>query len=461
MTSQKQSQITDEILQGNLIKLMFKLSFPGIVGMLLIGLNTFIDALFAGRFIGETALAAISLALPLTSIAIGCAMSIGVGCASVLSRAIGAEDTKTQSKIFSTLIIFSIIISSLITILAYIFGKQLIAFMGGEGEVASYGTDYFTTYMLGSTFLIMAVSSSQLIKAEGKIRLASLFTGIYVITNIILNSIFVIIFDWGLQGIAFATVISAVVYSTINCTYFISAKISLPVNCKKLNIKLDLIALDLLPAILSIALVTMISQVTGILENVVLFKSMAYYGTDSDIAFGGATIRLYSLIISPFYGFAQALQPVVGMNHGANNYQRLKNAYLTFVIGGTIFLILIWIPLQLFPRIFISWLIPDFNFTYNNLLNFHIVTFLLPLISFVSCSIQFFKAIGNAKIAGVITLMRQIILFLPILLILPMFFGVSGIYYGYASVDLLFFLIVALFTWIEFRKIYFRSISKK
>ncbi|MBD2344910.1 MATE family efflux transporter [Anabaena subtropica] len=455
MTLQKKSQIKNEILQGNLIKLMFKLSTPGILGMLLIGLNTFVDALFAGRLMGETALAAISLALPLTFIAVGCALSVGVGSASVLSRSIGSGDSKTQSKIFGNLIILSLIVSFLITISGYLFGEKLIAFMGGEGEVASSAISYFKTYILGSVFLVTAVSSSQLIKAEGKIVLATCFAGLYVLVNTILNFIFVSIFKWEIQGIALATVISAIAYAIVNCTYFISGKSSISVNYQKLTL-----SLDLLPAILTVGLSVMLSQVTGIVQEIVLFKSMAYYGTDTDIAFGGASIRLYSLAIAPLYGLVQALQPVIGMNYGANNYQRLKKSYLTFTMGGTIFLILIWLPLQLFPKIFLSWLIPDFNFTDNDLLNFHIVTFLLPCLSFVSCSIVFFEAIGNGKIAGIITLTGQIILFLSILLTFPIVFGVNGIYYGVASVNILTFLIVALFTWIEFRKIYLKTMSQ-
>ncbi|AFZ17601.1 MATE family efflux transporter [Allocoleopsis franciscana] len=447
MTSHKQSQLTNEILNGNLVKLMFKLSTPGILGMLLIALNTFLDALFAGRLIGETALAAISLALPLTFIVIGCGMSVGVGSASILSRAIGSGDTKTQSRIFGTLIIISVIISSFITIFGYSFSDELISFMGGEGEVAAYGSEYFKTYLLGSVFLVVAVSSSQLIKAEGRIALASLFAGIYVVLNNILNPLFVSVFNLGIKGIAWATVISGVVYCFVNCTYFISGKSLISVNPKQITL-----AVDLLPTILSVGTSVMLMQVIGIVQQIVFFKSIAYYGTDSDIAFAGATISLYSLVITPLYGFVQALNPVIGMNYGARDYKRIKDAYLIFGIGGTIFLILIWLPLQLDPKIFLSWLIPNFAFTYNDLLNFRLVVFFLPFASFISCSIALFQSIGNGKMAGFITLLRQLVLFLPIFLILPIFFGVNGIYYGFPFVDTLAFVIISLLTWIEFKK---------
>lgn len=175
MTLQKQSQVTNEILQGNIFKLMFKLSIPSILGILMLSLNTFFDALFAGQFLGTNALAGISLALPLTGIVDGFALLIGVGSASVLSRAIGAGDIKTQSKLFGNLMLMGIVVSFFITILGYSFGEELIVFMGVSGEVTAAGTEYFKIYILGSIFYILALSSSEIIKAEGKIRLATGF----------------------------------------------------------------------------------------------------------------------------------------------------------------------------------------------------------------------------------------------------------------------------------------------
>lgn len=448
MTSQQKAKVVDEILQGNLIQLMLKLSIPGIVGMLLIGLNTFLDALFAGRLIGETALAAISLALPLTHVVTGCALLVGVGCASVLSRAIGSGDIKTQSKIFGTLTLMSVIISLLITILGYGFGEELISFMGGEGEVAALGAAYFKTYMLGSVFFVLAVASSQLIKSEGKIGLATTFAAISVLVNTILNPIFISVFHWGIQGVALATIISMVVYSIVNFTYFNSNKTSIPVTSRKLTL-----AVDLIPAILSVGLSVLLMEVMGIVQQVVIFKSIAHYGTDTDIAFAGATLNLYGLAVTPVYGFVQALQPVIGINYGARDYERLNKAYFVFGIGGTILLSLVWLPLQLSPPTFLGLLLPNVPFTTNDLLNFRIVTLLLPVLSFVFCSITLFQSIGNAKIAGIIVFSRQVFLFIPVVLILPLFLGINGIYYSLTAVDSLVGLIIALFTWLEFKKL--------
>ena len=297
-------------------------------------------------------------------------------------------------------------------------------------------------------FFVLAVGSSQLIKSEGKIGLATIFAAISVVTNTILNPLFVGVFHWGIQGIAFATIVSNLVYTLVNFTYFISGKSSMAVQLKKLTL-----SLDLLSPILSVGISVFIMEVMTIVQQVVIFKSIAYYGTGTDIAFAGATLNLYSLAVTPVYGFVQALQPVIGINYGSGNHNRMKQAYFIFGIGGTILLTVIWLPLQLYPATFLSWLLPKVVFTANELLNLRIVTILLPILSFVFCSITLFQSIGNGKVAGIIVVARQVFLFIPVVLILPLFIGINGIYYSLTAVDILVSLVVALFTWMELDRI--------
>jgi putative MATE family efflux protein len=455
MTAQKQSQLTNEILQGNLIKLMFKLSFPGIFGMLLLGLNTFTDVLFAGQFIGETAVAGISLALPLTNILIGFALLVGVGSASVLSRAIGSGDIKTQSKIFGNLIIMSVIICFFVTTLSYTFGEEFIRFMGGNGEVASAGSKYFKTYMLGSGFFILAVASSQIIKSEGRIKLATIFSGIFVIINITLDIIFVSVFRWGIQGLALASVVAMVIYSIINLTYFLFGKSSIPVDPKKF-----VLAIDLLPAILSVGIPALLTQVMGLVDSFVVLKSISHYGTHNDIAFYGATLRLTSLAHVPLNGFTQALQPVIGINYGSQNYDRLKKAYLTFAIGGTTLLTLLWIPLQLSPKTFLVWLLPDVTFNDNDFLNFRILSLIILVIPLTAFGATLFQSIGKGKIVTIIIFLNSIFIFIPIVLVLSQIIGITGIYWGILITNIVVLLIAVILTFFEFKHLTKMRIKK-
>ncbi|WP_445634044.1 Multidrug export protein MepA [Nostoc sp. DSM 114161] len=448
MALQKQFQITNEILDGNIVKLMLKLSIPSTLGILMLSLNTFIDALFAGRFIGENALAGISLALPIIAIINGFAFCIGVGSASVLSRAIGSGDVKTQSKIFGNLIVMSGVISLFITIIGYKFGKELIFLMGGTGEVALEGVKYFNTYIIGSVFLILAEACSNLIKSEGKIKLTSIFDWVFVIVNILLNYIFISVFHWGTQGIALATVMAMVVYSIANLGYFIVGKSSIPVNFKKIAIAIDLIA-----AILSVGISELFYPFTILLQDFVVFNSISNYGTNTDIAFFGAAGKIISIIFIPIFGFSQALQPIIGMNYGAQNYGRIKKAYLTFATIGTILLILIWLPLQLFPRTFLEIILPDVRFTEDDLLNFRLLSILMPIWPLAHFSNTLFISIGKGKTVLVVILLKSIILTVPMVLFFSRFAGVTGIYSGMLFADIVFMLIVLVLTILEFKSL--------
>jgi Na+-driven multidrug efflux pump len=256
------------------------------------------------------------------------------------------------------------------------------------------------------------------------------------------------VFHWGIQGLALATIIALAVYTTVNCSYFLSGKSSIPVNPKKFAL-----AIDLLPAVISVGISELLIQVMGIVQEVVIFKSIAHYGTDTDIAFAGATLRLYFLASLPVYGFVQALQPVIGMNYGAKNYDRLKKAYFTFTIGGTILLTLLWLPLQLSPETFLGWLLPNVTFTSNDLLNFKMANLLLPILPWGICSVTLFQSLGNAKSAGLLIILRSIFLVVPLVLFLSALLGIKGIYYGMALADFLVILIAVLLTWIEFKKL--------
>ena len=448
MTAQKQSKITNEILQGNLIKLMFKLSIPSILGTLMVSLNSFIDALFAGRFLNETALAGILLALPFTSIVEGFAALIGVGSASVLSRAIGSGDIKTQSKIFGNLIIMSVVISFFITIIGYVFGEELIAFMGGSGQVALEGTKYLKTYILGSVFFIGGTACGEIISSEGQIRLTTISMSIFVIINILLNYIFLTVFHWGTSGIALATIIAMVFSSIVNLAYFIFGKSFISVNLKKLAI-----AIDLLPATLSVGMSSLFAPVMILAQGFVVFNSISYYGTNNDIAFFGATQKVTSLVFIPVIGFAQALQPIIGMNYGAKNHKRIKKAYLTFAIIGTILLLLIWLPLQLSPRTFLGIILPSVNFTEDDIFNFRLLSILAPVWPLASFSNTLFQSIGKGKTILVVLLLRTIGLYIPMVLFYSRIYGLKGIYYGMLFADVIFMFIVFILTVLEFQSL--------
>ncbi len=443
----EQDDINRQILEDNLWKVMVKLSLPGIFAMLLIGMNAFVDALFVGRLIGKDALAGISLAFPLTYITTGVASMLGIGSASILSRAIGSNDYEKQRLIFGNLTMMSLVASAIITIPSYFYAKELVGFMGGSGSVLDLGVTYYKVLVLGSFFSVYSISTSMIIRAEGKIKQSMIYTGVSMILNMILNPVFISTLGLGVKGAALATIISTTVYSSLNFSFFIGGKSSVNVETKSLKL-----APSVIPEIFAIGLATLFMQVMTLIQQMLIFKSIATYGSDFDIAFMGATTRIFMLTIIPVFGLMQALQPVIGINFGANNIERVKSASKVFLLAGTIMIILLWLPMQFFPGYFLGSMLPEANFTGTDFNNFRIIMLVLPGFPLIMVGVTMYQAIGNAKMAGILTVARQFVLFIPAILIVPKFLGLNGIYLSMTGVDLIITLVVAIVMWREFDK---------
>lgn len=254
--------------------------------------------------------------------------------------------------------------------------------------------------------MILGVGCSQVINSEGQVRLNTIFHWIFVISNILLNYIFISVFHWETQGIAFATFVAMLISSILNLAYFIAGKSSIPVNVKKLAI-----AVDLIPAILSVGMSSLFYPIMILVQEFVIFNLISDYGIDSDIAFFGTSVKLSSFTFIPVIGLANALQPIIGMNYGANNNSRVKESYLIFAVIGTILSIIMWLPLQLEPSTFLGLIIPEVNFTQDNVLDFISLNLLTPIWLLAYFSNTLFLSIGKGKIAALLAMFLKSIVF--------------------------------------------------
>ena len=320
--------LREEILSRDMWGLMAKLTPVSVLAMSINSLNTFIDGLYIGQFLGESALAAVSLAFPLTFITNSFAAMLGVGGSSLLSIAIGAKEEDKQGKIFMTVVLLGIIISVLLAIVGYNLADEMIAALGGTGEVLHMGTEYFRILIVASFFQIFSVSSNMLIRAEGKVNTAMSMGIISVASNMILNPVFLGYFGMGIEGAAYATVISSVVFMFLNLRYFIGKKTSYLVDLTYRQLKKPLVK-----PILQVGVSAMMLQLMFVVHQVVVYMMIDWYGGDRDIAFMGACYRVMILMLVPGFGFSTAMQPVTGINFGAHQYDRVKKSLLGFFIG--------------------------------------------------------------------------------------------------------------------------------
>ena len=448
MSKKDTRPLREQILTDSIWKLLVRLSLPSIIGMSINAINTFVDALFVGQLVGQEALAGISLAFTLTLLTNGLSAMIGVGSASVLSRAIGSGDLQTQSRILGMVNALSVIFSILLTIVGLYFARDLVAFLGGKGEILDLGTAYYRIMLFGSFFRIHAVASNMIIRAEGNLKMAMIYTIISTILNMILNPIFIGYWGMGIEGAAWATVVSMAVYTVLDLSYFVRKKASFPS-------KWNAFYLDkkLLRPILTIGVSAMMLQVMFFVQQAVIFKSLAYYGTDWDLTFMGAIYRVILLLAIPSFGFAQALQPVVGINYGAEQYSRVKEAFVRFTWSSTGMMTLLWIWMILFPEVPLSWMIPDHTFTSQDLFNFRMMIATLPIFPIFFMATTLLQSIGNARGASFLMISRELVFFVPVVLILPLFLGLNGVYYTNVFVNTIAFGLILYMVRNEFLKL--------
>ena len=320
--------------------------------------------------------------------------------------------------------------------------------MGGTGELASEGIKYLKVYSLGTIFFIIGPACGNVISSEGQIRWTTTSMGIFVTVNIFLNYIFIAVYHGGTAQLAGATVIAMIFAGMFNLAYFILGKSFIPISLKKI-----VIAIDLLPAIFSVGISSLLYPVVMLIQEFIVFNSISYYGTTHDIAFFGAAGKLILLAFIPVFGLVEALKPVIGMNYGAKQEKRIKKAYLTFGIFGIILLLLIWLPLQLSPRTFLYLILPSVNFTGDDIFNFRILSILTPIFTLAYFSETLFISLGKGKTVFGILLFRIIILNIPMVLLFSRIYGVRGVYSGRLIADIIFILIVFLLTALEFKNL--------
>ncbi len=384
----------EQLLTKRPIDLLFQLSVPAVIGMIVIGLYPLMDGIFAGNIIGQTAMTACGVAMPLTFFNSGVSTLIGVGSASVLSRAIGKGDQKTVDKIMGNLIFWVILFSSIITI-------------GG----------------------ILTQSANMVMRGEGLMKKAMLIMGLGAFLNIILDPILMkLMGEWAIEGAALATIIAQFVQAVITLHYFKNKSKVVKINKIKSEPEIK-------KEMFGVGSSAMVMQILFMIQQTMLYKMSFKYGGDTNAILMAATLRVYAFSFIPLWGMSQGLQPVVGTNFGAKRYDRVKNAMKVFSIGGLVLAAIFWIPAQIFASQILSTFNVDTKIISEGVNYFRMFYSVFILYGVMVMSITFFQAIGDGKKAGIIVMLRQLILFVPAILILPKLFGTSAVWWAEPVVD--------------------------
>lgn len=436
----------EKMLTESPIKLMFQLCTPAIIGMVVIGLYSFMDGVFAGQLIGENAMGAISVAYPLTFFNTGISTLIGVGSASVLSRSIGNKNQKLIDAIMGNLVAWILLLSSIIMIIGLVFTRQLLQISGASGEILELGVRYLRIIFIGSIFVNFAQSANMVMRGEGLMKKAMLIMGLGAILNIILDPILITAFgDNAIEGAAVATVISQFIQALITMQYF---------RKKSKRVKIYKIKLDknIQAEMFSIGVSAMMMQVLMFIQQTLLYRMAFKYGGDNQGILMAAVLRIYAFSFIPLWGMSQGLQPVVGTNFGAGSYERVKKSTNVFIIGAMVLALVFWVPIELLPKQVLGLFIKNKDLVSSGVDYLRIYYSIFPLYGAMVMTITFFQSIGNGKTSGLLVVFRQVILFVPGILLLSKIFGLSAVWFTQPIVDATIIILGIFLLMKEYRK---------
>ncbi|MEM6398293.1 MAG: MATE family efflux transporter [Bacteroidota bacterium] len=420
------------ILESDLSAVMRRLALPAIAAMVLFGLNAFMDTVYIGQLMNEQALAGVALAYPLTGVLMGMGSWAGTGAGNLLSIALGSEDTDTQHQALPSTTVFALLSSVVVGIPGYLFAEELVAMMGGSGEVLAYGTRYLKLTMLAAPFWVYGLALNFIVRSEGKMKEAAVMMSYGLGLNILLTPIFIQYFDMGVGGAAWATNLGMVVYCLVGYRYFSSDKPSFRSNVNSLSGDRQVVR-----SIARLGFPGFILTVMGLIQAIVVFNAIVGVGgnIDGNLAFFAAANRIALFLMTPLFGLMRALQPTVGINYGAGQYKRVKQSFWLYTKTGLLILAPFWALLTIFPAQGLSLVLPDTTFTAADIWHFRIYILILPLLPLVFNALTFLPAIDQPKYASIVGAARQLVFYVPVMLILPRFVGLSGIYYGATAID--------------------------
>ncbi|MDK2938616.1 MAG: hypothetical protein PWQ51_780 [Methanolobus sp.] len=433
---------SDMLANENIKKLIYRMSTPAIVGLLVQAFYNLVDTIFVGRGLGADSslgIAGISVAFPVQMLMMGISMGLGIGGASIISRALGMGDHKKAEKALGNMVILVIISSVIFTILGLVFIDPVLKVFGASESILPFAREYTKYILMGTIFFAFSAALSNTIRAEGHAKFAMSIMLISSIVNIILDPLFIFEFNMGIMGAAVATVISQIVGCVLVLHYYTS-------NISLIPFRLAYMVPDLALSweTVSIGMSEFIFNSVESLVFILLNQSLLVYGGDMAIAVFGIIIKVFMLTLMPIIGIKHGIQPIFGFNYGAGNLERVRETvsisnYIVFGMCILSVIVVFLIPEQIF-RVFST----DAGLIDVGVPAIKISFLMMPFIGTQVVAMALLQSLGKSKGSLMITLSRQIFFLPPLVFILPLYMGLTGIWVSFPISDFLGFVVAVI-----------------
>lgn len=435
-------------------KLIVSFAVPSIISLVVNALYNIVDQIFIGQGVGYLGNGATNVIMPLTVIVIALSLLVGDGAAAYLSLKLGQGDPKSAAAGVGNAITSSFIVGIVLCALFNIFLEPLCVLFGATKDNLPYAMDYGRIITFGILFSAIDSTMSGIIRADGspKYSMAGLLVG--CITNVILDPIFIFVFDWGVKGAALATIFGQIFNAVIYLAYIRKFKsINLDKECfvPKLKLLMRVGSLGISSFITQIAIVLVMAVTNNVLVS---YGANSIYGADIPLTTIGITMKVNQIITAVIIGLATGAQPIFGYNYGSGQKDRVKQTYRIILASSTVILVIAFLIFQLMPMSIVR-LFGSESELYNEFAVKCFKIFLLacPINGLQMVTGIFFQAIGKPTQATVLSLSRQILFLIPLTLLFPVFLGIEGALWAAPAADLLSFITALVMLKINWKKI--------
>ncbi len=430
-------------------KLMWKYFLPSFASMMANALYNIVDRIYIGQGVDALALSGLSVIFPLMIIVMAFGMLVGIGSSVRVSISLGEKDYPRANRILGNALFLSLVMGLTLMVVGFLIRDKILLIFGAGPETLTYASDYFNIILAGIPFGLTGYALNNVIRAEGNPRIAMISIFISAGLNIILDPIFIFGLDMGVKGAALATIISQAVLCVWVLRHFRSKKsvtrLSLPDIAPDPYIIRYIISIGFAPFAMNVAS----SIVTGVMNTLFI-----RYGGDISVGAMGIVHSSTMMLVMTIISINMAIQPIVGFNYGAGLYCRVKESVMKAIKYATLIATGGWLICMLIPGAVISIFNSDsLELREAGVLGLRIYCAVLPVVGYQIIASTYFQAIGQARLAAFLSLLRQIIVLLPLIIILPRFWGVTGVWIANPISDLVAAVVSYFFFRRELRKL--------
>lgn len=440
----------EELRDGHVGPLILKYFIPAFIGVFVNALYNIVDRIFIGQGVSAEALSGISVIFPVMMIMMGFGMLIGIGTGVYVSINMGKRQMDRAEETLGTGFLLMIISSILIMAVTYALKVPILRSFGSTEETFQYANDYLDIILAGVLFMVVGFSLNNVIRSEGNARIAMISMLLSSVTNMILDPIFIFWLDMGVKGAAYATVISMFVLMIWVLYHFIKSRRSV------IKLKLQYIRINkgILLEIIAIGMAPFAMQVAGSFVQGLLNKKLIMFGGDLAAGAMGIINSVLTLVVMAIVALNMASQPILGFNYGAKSVDRIKQTLRITLIWSTVISVFAFVLIESFPGAIIKVFNNDSEALYDIASHgLRLVLLALPVVGFQVVASNFFQSIGKAGLSMFATLFRQVIILLPLLLFLPVFWNIDGIWISYPISDAVSAVAVAFLLYREWKRL--------